>query len=162
MRQRRRTSGGKDGTGPGPDPAPTRELSEKLQALKEIRAAIRTLANGADDVIHKFEELDDDLAGPVYQKVLGTQGAADGAYYTKASTAVLLGRLLLPTAMIDWTDTEAVKKLRMIDPACGTGTLLSGLLKTIKDRNAEARTTAGLATDPPPHTGRPSSTCCAA
>ena len=41
--------------------------------------------------------------------------------------------------MIDWSDLEAVGKLRIIDPACGTGTLLMATLQTIKARVAGSR-----------------------
>ena len=44
----------------------------------------------------------------------------------------MLARLSLTDDLIDWSNASAVEKLRIIDPACGTGTLLMASLQTIK------------------------------
>ena len=50
----------------------------------------------------------------------------------------MLARLAFTRDLIDWSDPEAVASLRIIDPACGTGTLLMATLQTIKARVAAA------------------------
>ncbi len=49
----------------------------------------------------------------------------------------MLARLALDEAFVDWSDPRAVERLRIIDPACGTGTLLMAALRTIKARMRE-------------------------
>ena len=51
----------------------------------------------------------------------------------------MLARLAFTRGLVDWSDPEAVTNLRIIDPACGTGTLLMAALEIIKSRVAEAR-----------------------
>ena len=46
----------------------------------------------------------------------------------------MLARLAFSDGFTDWHDTDKIKRLRIMDPACGTGTLLMSALKTIKDR----------------------------
>ncbi len=41
--------------------------------------------------------------------------------------------------VVDWSDPGAVEQLRIIDPACGTGTLLMACLQTIKAHVAESQ-----------------------
>lgn len=49
---------------------------------------------------------------------------SDGSMYTTIPAATLLTSLLFSDAGIDWTDFEQVTNLRIVDFACGTGTLL--------------------------------------
>ena len=51
----------------------------------------------------------------------------------------MLARLALTEDFTDWSDPEAVARLRIIDPACGTGTLLMASLQTVKVRVAGNR-----------------------
>ena len=46
----------------------------------------------------------------------------------------MLAGLALTDDFVDWSDPEAVRNLRIMDPACGTGTLLMATLQTIKAR----------------------------
>ncbi len=112
-----------------------------LVALPEGRAAddaIRNLAECANRVADSLSELGYDHAGPLYHRILGS-AKSDGAFYTNNLSAIMLARLAFDADFTDWSDTEAVEKLRIMDPACGTGTLLMASLRTIKDRVAGAR-----------------------
>ncbi len=51
----------------------------------------------------------------------------------------MLARLALDQEFTDWSDPEALENLRIIDPACGTGTLLMAALHVIKARAREAQ-----------------------
>ena len=110
-----------------------------LAALPERDAvddAVRSLAECANRVADSLSELGYDHAGPLYHKILGS-ARSDGAFYTNNLSALMLARLAFPADWIDWTDPEAVENLRVIDPACGTGTLLMATLRTIKARVGE-------------------------
>lgn len=73
-----------------------------------------------------------DYAGPLYHRLLDT-APNDGSFYTTTPAAIILARLAIP---VDWRNWEVVNidDLRLIDPACGTGTLLMATLQTIKER----------------------------
>ena len=111
-----------------------------LGALREGKAiddAIRMVAECANRVADSLSDLGYDHAGPLYHRILGS-AKSDGAFYTNNLSAVMLARLAFTRDLIDWSDPEAVAKLRIIDPACGTGTLLMATLQTIKARVAES------------------------
>ena len=74
-----------------------------------------------------------DHAGPLYHRLLAS-ARFDGSFYTNHVSAMLLARLALDDRFADWSDVGALAKLRIIDPACGTGTLLMGAMHTIRDR----------------------------
>ncbi|MDE0621144.1 MAG: N-6 DNA methylase, partial [Bryobacterales bacterium] len=105
-----------------------------LAALPHDKAtgnAIRVVAECANRVADSLSELGYDHAGPLYHRILGS-AKSDGAFYTNNLSAIMLARLALTNDLIDWSDSGAVEKLRIIDPACGTGTLLMASLQTIK------------------------------
>ena len=104
-----------------------------LREGKVVGNAIRVLAECANRVADSLSELGYDHAGPLYHRILGS-AKSDGAFYTNNLSAILLARLALTEDLIDWSDPQAVEKLRIIDPACGTGTLLMACIQTIKAR----------------------------
>ncbi len=111
-----------------------------LGALPEGQAiddAIRMVAECANRVADSLSDLGYDHAGPLYHRILGS-AKSDGAFYTNNLSAVMLARLAFSRDFADWSDSEAVAGLRIIDPACGTGTLLMAALQTIKARVGDA------------------------
>ncbi len=133
-----------------------------LDALPQRRAvghAVRTVAECANRVADSLSELGYDHAGPLYHRILGS-AKSDGAFYTNNVSALMLARLALSEDFADWSDPEAVARLRIMDPACGTGTLLMAAMQTIKARARVNRV-------PPPRMSQIyiavwSRTCCAA
>ena len=83
-----------------------------------------------------------DLLGRIFHTVLDT-ARYDGSYYTTAAT--LLAALAVSEDMCDWSDPEAIAKLRITDPACGTGTLLMAAAERIRELAPQADTESGLA-----------------
>ena len=112
-----------------------------LAALREGKAiadAIRIVAECANRVADSLSDLGYDHAGPLYHRILGS-AKSDGAFYTNNVSAIMLARLAFAEDTVDWSDPEAVAKLRILDPACGTGTLLMAALRTVKARVAGAK-----------------------
>ena len=109
--------------------APAQSVVGALPDHAAVKTALYRLVDRADAMADSLNELGYDHAGPLYHKVLGT-AESDSANYTDNRSAVMLARLAFPDGM-DWRDAV---KLRVMDPACGTGTLLMAALKTIKDR----------------------------
>ena len=116
---------------------PALAVLRALPDSKPVHNAIRTLAECANRVADSLSELGYDHAGPLYHRILGS-AKSDGAFYTNNLSAMMLARLAFPKDWINWSDPEAVAKLRIMDPACGTGTLLMATLQTIKARVAAA------------------------
>lgn len=97
-----------------------------LEQLKdEAHAPIIThMASTSLEVAATLSDFSYDHSGPLFHRILGKRGQADGAYYTNNLSALLLAGLAIPNV--------PGRSFRLIDPACGTGTLLLAALDTIK------------------------------
>ena len=115
---------------------PALAVLSALPDRKSVNDAIRMVAECANRVADSLSDLGYDHAGPLYHRILGT-ATSDGAFYTNNLSAIMLARIAFSQDLVDWSNPHAVSKLRIIDPACGTGTLLMASLKTVKDRVAQ-------------------------
>ena len=57
----------------------------------------------------------------------------DGSFYTTTTAATLLATLAITEDLCDWNDPAAIGRLRITDPACGTGTLLMAAAERIRE-----------------------------
>ena len=83
-----------------------------------------------------------DFMGRVYHKLLlRTTGKYYATYYTSIQAATLLATLQFraPGDEIDASSVESLSNLRVIDPACGSGTLLSAAYMALRDRHIVSR-----------------------
>ena len=74
-----------------------------------------------------------DVAGRIFNKLVSDRKLL-AAYYTSIPASILLAGLALsPTRWtdVDWSDAEEIAKLSVVDPACGTGTLLMAAYRQI-------------------------------
>ncbi len=117
---------------------PALALIENSPSFESLKAPAQILAECAVNVSDTVAELGYDHAGPLYHKILGS-AESDGAFYTNNISALMLAGLALSPDLVDWGDWKQATALRILDPACGTGTLLMAALKTIKERMAAAR-----------------------
>lgn len=95
-------------------------------------AAVRDSAHAALAVVRTIAGLRHDLLGRIFHTVLDT-ARYDGSFYTTTPAATLLATLAINEDICDWNDPEAIANLRIIDPACGTGTLLMAAAERIRD-----------------------------
>lgn len=100
-----------------------------LAVLAKLKAAVYApiithMASSALDVAAIVSDFSYDHSGPLFHRILGKRGEADGAFYTNNLAALLLAGLAIPK--------DPGRDFRVIDPACGTGTLLLAALDTIK------------------------------
>ena len=116
---------------------PALAVLENLPKTAPSLSAIRILATCSHNLADSLNDLGYDHAGPLYHSILGT-AKSDGAYYTNNISALMLAGLAFSPDLIDWSSKEAIKKIRILDPACGTGTLLMAAVKTIKERGLAA------------------------
>ena len=117
---------------------PALMVLDSLPSRRAVGNAVRTVAECAHRVADSVSELGYDHAGPLYHRILGS-AKSDGAFYTNNVSALMLARLALSADFTDWSDPEAVAGLRIMDPACGTGTLLMAALQTVKARARVSR-----------------------
>jgi hypothetical protein len=77
-----------------------------------------------------------DFMGRIYHKLLlNTTGQYYATYYTAVPSAYLLSEILFNEKSFGWNfnDLKELKKFKIIDPACGSGTLLSSCYISLRD-----------------------------
>ena len=114
------------------------ELIEDTGFEAGLNKAIRHLVGEAERLAADYAEMGADYAGELFNKVMGNQDS-DGAFFTRPPAAALLAALALDAAMppdTDWTAESTWNKCRMVDLACGSGTLLAAALAEMKRRAA--------------------------
>lgn len=95
-------------------------------------AAVRLVAKAALATTENVAGLRHDLLGRIFHRVLNT-ARYHGSYYTSTAAATLLAQLAISDDFSNWTDLESTAELRIVDPACGTGTLLMAAAERIRD-----------------------------
>ena len=81
-----------------------------------------------------------DLAGRIFNRLISDRKLL-AAFYTSIPASSLLAGLALSMNRwpdVDWNDTEELSRLRVVDPACGTGTLLMAAYRQIVQNHAAA------------------------
>ena len=106
--------------------------------------AIGDTAKAALAVAGNIAGMRHDLPGRIFHTVLDT-ARYDGSFYTTTAAATLLAALAITEDMCDWSDPEAIGRLRITDPACGTGTLLMAAAERIRELAPQADTESDLA-----------------
>jgi len=104
-----------------------RRLLEVVPATNS-KTLIERLASTAEELLQNRLMRSHDLMGAVFQKLIADRKFL-AAYYTTPSSASLLIGLAInatkPLAGQEWSDPDRLRKLRIADFACGTGTLVS-------------------------------------
>ncbi len=106
--------------------------------------AISDTAKAALAVSSNIAGMRHDLLGRIFHTVLDT-ARYDGSFYTTTTAATLLAALAIKESMCDWNNAEAITKLRITDPACGTGTLLMAAAERIRELAPQAEVESDLA-----------------
>lgn len=114
---------------------PALSIIENSPSFVSLKPATQILASEIGRISDTVAELGYVHAGPLYQKIL-SNAESDGAYYTDHISALMLAGLALSPDLVEWSNWDEATGLRILDPACGTGSLLMAALKTIKDRVA--------------------------
>ena len=117
---------------------------EAIYAIEEtgknggLERALRHIAAEAERIAETYADMGADHAGPLFNRVMGNQ-ASDGAYFTRPTAASIAARLTLDACGdVDWSDNRVWKDHKIVDLACGSGTLLAAMLTEMK-RRAGAR-----------------------
>ena len=78
-----------------------------------------------------------DLAGMIFNRLISERKLL-AAFYTSVPASMLLAGLALAPEKwgdMDWSDIRDLERLRVVDPACGTGTLLMAAYRQILQNN---------------------------
>ena len=101
------------------------------QVLRGLRDTAQTVnATGVDNAHN--------LTGRIFQRLIADRKYL-ATFYTLPASAALLARLAVAKMDgVDWSDAEAIGRLRVADFACGTGALLSAVYEQIAARHERA------------------------
>ena len=100
----------------------------ELVPTTDTKALIERLTITADKLVENHLTHSHDLTGALFQKLIADRKFLAANYTTPASAALLIALAITPDRPLEggqWASAEEVKKLRIGDFACGTGTLLS-------------------------------------
>lgn len=100
--------------------------------------ALQILARAAVEIQRTAGSQHHDLIGNTFCQSL-ENAQYDGSMYTTLPAAVLLTHLLFDDLQVDWKDFEQVTGIRIVDFACGTGTLLIAAANYILNRERTGR-----------------------
>ncbi len=109
-----------------------------------VKHALDGLIEHAIEVAEKYAAAGMDHAGELFQAAMDNP-QADGAYYTLTPGASLLAELACdlyaPPEDPLWSEPGTWKRIAMMDPACGSGTLLTAFATAVRKRAARAGAT---------------------
>ncbi len=101
---------------------------EAAAILRRLRDTAQSLSAAGVDNAH-------DLTGRIFQRLIADRKYL-ATFYTLPASAALLARLAVAKMEgVDWSDPDAIGKLRIGDFACGTGALLSAVYDEIAARH---------------------------
>ena len=107
---------------------PSGDAANILRRLRHTAQAVD--ATGVDNA--------HDLTGRIFQRLIADRKYL-ATFYTLPASAALLARLAVAKMEgVDWSDAEAIGRLRIGDFACGTGALLSAVYEQIAGRHERA------------------------
>ena len=118
------------------------ELSKVGNSTAEgVRSALRTLSEHCKSIATKYAELGMDQAGELFQAAMD-EADAEGAYYTLSPSAMLLAELACDARASEddpiWQNPNTWKQESILDPACGSGTLLTAIATAIRRRRSSS------------------------
>ncbi len=114
-----------------------RDIIEQLPTA-EASQILRRLEYTAGDVMASGANVEHDLTGRIFQRLIVDRKYL-ATFYTLPASAALLARLAVAKLEgVDWSDADAIGRLRVGDFACGTGALLSAVYEQIATRHEHA------------------------
>ncbi len=107
---------------------PSGDAAQILRRLRDTAQSVN--ATGVDNA--------HDLTGRIFQRLIADRKYL-ATFYTLPASAALLARLAVAKMeWIDWSDAEAIGRLKVADFACGTGALMSAVYDQFAARHERA------------------------
>ena len=114
-----------------------KDIVESLGSQDAARI-LRQLSYTAQSVNSTGVDNAHDLTGRIFQRLIADRKYL-ATFYTLPASAALLARLAVAKMEgVDWSDAEAIGRLRIGDFACGTGALLSAVYEQLAARHERA------------------------
>ena len=114
--------------------AVSKDIIEQIPTAEASRM-LRLLEYTAGDVAASGANVEHDLTGRIFQRLIADRKYL-ATFYTLPASAALLARLAVAKMEgVDWSDADAIGNLRVGDFACGTGALLSAVYEQIAGRH---------------------------
>ena len=111
-----------------------KDVLEQLPA-GDAATLLRRLRDTAQSVHATGVDNAHDLTGRIFQRLIADRKYL-ATFYTLPASAALLARLAVAKMEgVDWSDAEAIGRLRIGDFACGTGALLSAVYDQVAARH---------------------------
>ena len=111
-------------------------IALKIADASQIEPELARMMSAAAMTSRHITQGGADLTGQVYHRVLADAKTL-AAYYTSIPAAMMMSGLALDSDSWDgakkWADLDFVRELRVADPACGSGTLLTAAAWQIRD-----------------------------
>ena len=108
---------------------------EILYRSSVSKNVLRTLAGAAQNA-REITQSGADLTGQIYHRVLADAKTL-AAFYTSIPAAMMMSKIALDMdsrgGAKKWADLEFLRELKVADPACGSGTLLTAAAWQIRD-----------------------------
>ena len=101
---------------------------------REAARILNRLHSTAEEVESSGANVAHDLTGRIFQRLIADRKYL-ATFYTLPASAALLARLAVAKMDVDWSDADAIGKLKVGDFACGTGALLSAVYEQIAVRH---------------------------
>ena len=113
-----------------------------VQELSEVEAAevLAECAKTAATLLAMGAVGRHDLAGRIFNRLISERKLL-AAFYTSIPASTLLAGLALSPdrwPQVEWDSAEGISELRVVDPACGTGTLLMAAYRQILQNHSAA------------------------
>ena len=122
------------------------EIVEDTGKLAGLERALHHITTEAERIAETYADMGSDHAGLLFNKVMGNQDS-DGAFFTRPVAATIAARITLDLCGdTDWSDPDTWKTRKIVDLACGSGTLLAATMTDMKRRaKAQGTDAASLA-----------------
>lgn len=122
------------------------ELIDGLPATPKLTGSLQKLGRIAQQIVEEQGlALRHDLMGRVYHRLLA-EAKYLGIFYTTIPAATLLLKLALDIDQ-PWHDLAYLRRLKIADLSCGTGTLLMAAAEALGDNYISAASSAGCQPD---------------
>ena len=110
----------------------SRRLLHGIPSAVGAKRALEILCRTAGEIVD--DPNSSGLVGRLFGELIGDRKFL-ATFYTRPASAALLAELAVDRLEVNWSDPEAIAKLRVADMACGTGALLTAVYRRIVERH---------------------------
>lgn len=110
----------------------SQKLLRAMNSFVGAKRALEILCRTAGEIVD--DPNSSGLVGRLFGELIGDRKFL-ATFYTRPASAALLAELAVDRLEVDWSDPEAIARLRVADMACGTGALLTAVYRRVVERH---------------------------